>query len=141
MVLDLDPGEGADLVSCAAVAFYLRDILDAHGLQCLSKVSGSKGLQGLPLGREARYSLIPPPRRINNRPQLYFEHLHALEEARDTRLRIFQLFHVRQMPAALQSEAESARRGIAPSAPPTVPECRIGSKPQNPGSFPGVPAS
>ena len=47
MVFDLDPGEGADLVSCAAVAFYLREVLDANGLQSLPKVSGSKGLQTL----------------------------------------------------------------------------------------------
>src|ERR1700722_10356700 len=40
-----DPGEGANLITCIAVAFYLRDLLDANGLQCLPKVSGSKGLQ------------------------------------------------------------------------------------------------
>jgi bifunctional non-homologous end joining protein LigD len=58
MVFDLDPGEGADLVTCATVAFYLRELLDANGLQCLPKVSGSKGLQlYVPLNTKISYAL------------------------------------------------------------------------------------
>jgi bifunctional non-homologous end joining protein LigD len=57
MVFDLDPGEGADLVTCATVAFYLRDLLDANGLKCLPKVSGSKGLQlYVPLNTKVSYA-------------------------------------------------------------------------------------
>ncbi len=57
MVFDLDPGEGADLVTCARVAFYLRELLDANGLQCLPKVSGSKGLQlYVPLNTKVSYA-------------------------------------------------------------------------------------
>jgi bifunctional non-homologous end joining protein LigD len=56
MVFDLDPGEGADLVTCATVAFYLRELVDANGLQCLPKVSGSKGLQlYVPLNTKVSY--------------------------------------------------------------------------------------
>lgn len=45
LALDLDPGEGADLVSCAKVAFELRKILDQLHLKSYPKVTGSKGLQ------------------------------------------------------------------------------------------------
>jgi bifunctional non-homologous end joining protein LigD len=57
MVFDLDPGEGANLVTSATVAFYLRELLDANGLQCLPKVSGSKGLQlYVPLNTKVSYA-------------------------------------------------------------------------------------
>jgi bifunctional non-homologous end joining protein LigD len=45
IVFDLDPGEGASLVTCAEVAFLLRSVLTKAGLECFPKVSGSKGLQ------------------------------------------------------------------------------------------------
>jgi bifunctional non-homologous end joining protein LigD len=45
VVFDLDPGEGANLVTCAEVAFLLRSVLKRAGLECFPKVSGSKGLQ------------------------------------------------------------------------------------------------
>lgn len=45
VVFDLDPGEGVDILGCAEVAFLLRDALKTMGLQCWSKVSGSKGIQ------------------------------------------------------------------------------------------------
>jgi bifunctional non-homologous end joining protein LigD len=35
MVFDLDPGEGADLVTCSAVAFQLKDLLDGNGFWAL----------------------------------------------------------------------------------------------------------
>jgi bifunctional non-homologous end joining protein LigD len=45
VVFDLDPGEGTDVIECCQVALWLRDALDALGLQGLAKTSGSKGLQ------------------------------------------------------------------------------------------------
>ena len=45
VVFDLDPGEGADLLTCIDVAFLLREVLDGLGLKSWPKVSGSKGLQ------------------------------------------------------------------------------------------------
>ena len=45
VVLDLDPGEGASVVECCAVAQLLRPLLEADGLAPLAKTSGSKGLQ------------------------------------------------------------------------------------------------
>ncbi len=44
MVFDLDPGPPADLVACAHVALDLRAALEALGLVCVAKTSGSKGL-------------------------------------------------------------------------------------------------
>jgi len=44
-VFDLDPGERTDILTCADVAFRLRDLLQDFGLQSFAKVSGSKGLQ------------------------------------------------------------------------------------------------
>ncbi len=45
LVFDLDPGEGADLRTCAEVGFLVKKILDGLGLESFAKVSGSKGLQ------------------------------------------------------------------------------------------------
>ena len=45
MVFDLDPGEGASISDCCAVAVLLRDALLAIKLQSFAKVSGSKGVQ------------------------------------------------------------------------------------------------
>lgn len=44
-VFDLDPGPGASIIECAAVALLLRDLLVTLGLDCYSKTSGSKGMQ------------------------------------------------------------------------------------------------
>lgn len=44
LVLDLDPGEGADVLTCRAVALLLRERLAADGLSAWVKTSGSKGL-------------------------------------------------------------------------------------------------
>jgi len=44
LVLDLDPGEGADLVLCCRVAERLRQFLDDDGLPSYPVTSGSKGL-------------------------------------------------------------------------------------------------
>lgn len=45
VVFDLDPGEPATIIECAQVALRVREILDAVGLQCWAKTSGSKGMQ------------------------------------------------------------------------------------------------
>jgi len=57
VVFDLDPGEGADLRSCARVAFLVKEIADGLGLRTFPKVSGSKGLQVyLPLNARTTYA-------------------------------------------------------------------------------------
>ncbi|MEO5960186.1 MAG: non-homologous end-joining DNA ligase [Opitutaceae bacterium] len=45
MVFDLDPGEGADILACARVAFWLREKLQRLKLDSFPKTSGSKGIQ------------------------------------------------------------------------------------------------
>lgn len=44
MVLDLDPGEGAGLTECVAVAKLVRKILQGMGLDPMPVTSGSKGI-------------------------------------------------------------------------------------------------
>ena len=44
LVLDLDPGEGADLTDCARVAGWCREILTDMGLETYPVTSGSKGI-------------------------------------------------------------------------------------------------
>ncbi|MCU1339609.1 MAG: dependent ligase [Bryobacterales bacterium] len=57
VVFDLDPGDGATLVTCAEVAFYLKTFLESMNLQCFPKVSGSKGLQiYIPLNTPVDYT-------------------------------------------------------------------------------------
>jgi bifunctional non-homologous end joining protein LigD len=57
VVFDLDPGEGADLLTCAAVAFALQEMFEEWKLQCFAKVSGSKGLQlSVPLNTPTDYA-------------------------------------------------------------------------------------
>ena len=56
IVFDLDPGPGADVVTCCRVALLLRDALEALSLTSLVKTSGSKGLQlYVPLNTEVSY--------------------------------------------------------------------------------------
>jgi bifunctional non-homologous end joining protein LigD len=45
VAFDLDPGEGADAITCGKVAFLLKEQLDHLGLKSFVKVSGSKGVQ------------------------------------------------------------------------------------------------
>jgi bifunctional non-homologous end joining protein LigD len=45
VVFDLDPGTDADIIDCAEVAVWLRDVLANYRLKCFPKTSGSKGLQ------------------------------------------------------------------------------------------------
>ena len=57
LVLDLDPGPPADVVTCARVAVLLRGYLEALGLRAWVKTSGSKGLQMyVPLGGRATFA-------------------------------------------------------------------------------------
>ncbi|MGF1427572.1 non-homologous end-joining DNA ligase [Kitasatospora sp. LaBMicrA B282] len=44
LIVDLDPGEGAGVVECCAVALVARELLAADGLPCWPKTTGSKGL-------------------------------------------------------------------------------------------------
>ncbi len=61
IAFDLDPGEGADLLTCASVAFRLRELLSGLGLECFAKVSGSKGLQVyVPLNTPVTYEATSP---------------------------------------------------------------------------------
>ena len=61
VAFDLDPGEGADVLTCAEVAFRLKDVLDRLELQSFAKVSGSKGLQVyVPLNTGTRYEQTQP---------------------------------------------------------------------------------
>jgi bifunctional non-homologous end joining protein LigD len=61
IVFDLDPGEGADVLTCGRVALLLRDTLAALNLQSWVKTSGSKGLQVyVPLNRPVGYDETRP---------------------------------------------------------------------------------
>jgi len=56
LVFDLDPGEGADILTCARAAFLIKALLDRLGLKAWPKVSGSKGLQiYVPLNTRVTY--------------------------------------------------------------------------------------
>lgn len=57
VVFDFDPGEGSDILTCAKVAFLVKEILDGLKLQSFPKVSGSKGLQlYVPLNTKVTYA-------------------------------------------------------------------------------------
>src|SRR6266496_4937401 len=61
VAFDLDPGEGADLLTCADIAFRLREVLEKSGLRAFPKVSGSKGMQVYaPLNRAVTYEETQP---------------------------------------------------------------------------------
>ena len=61
IVFDLDPGEGSDVLTCARVAFMLREVLEQLELQSFVKVSGSKGLQlYVPLNTAVTYEQTRP---------------------------------------------------------------------------------
>ncbi|MFI9274523.1 non-homologous end-joining DNA ligase [Kitasatospora sp. NPDC052896] len=44
LIIDLDPGEGADVLDCCEVALLARELLTADGLTAWPKTTGSKGL-------------------------------------------------------------------------------------------------
>jgi bifunctional non-homologous end joining protein LigD len=61
IVFDLDPGPGADVLTCAKVALLLREALGQLSLTSLVKTSGSKGLQlYVPLNTETSYEETKP---------------------------------------------------------------------------------
>jgi len=61
VVFDLDPGEGANILHCAEVAFLLRDVLTKLSLKSFAKVSGSKGIQVyVPLNSQVTYEATQP---------------------------------------------------------------------------------
>jgi len=45
VVFDLDPGPPANIINCAQVAFWLKELLDNMALENFAKTTGSKGLQ------------------------------------------------------------------------------------------------
>ncbi|QYM78106.1 non-homologous end-joining DNA ligase [Horticoccus luteus] len=61
LVFDLDPGEGADLLTCIEVAFHVREALGQLQFKVFPKVSGSKGLQlYVPLNTPVTYATAKP---------------------------------------------------------------------------------
>jgi bifunctional non-homologous end joining protein LigD len=61
MVFDLDPGPPANIVQCAQVGIWLREIFEHFGLQSFPKTSGSKGLQVyVPLNTPVSYEDTKP---------------------------------------------------------------------------------
>src|SRR5256714_4549670 len=61
VVFDLDPGEGANILQCAEVAFLLRGVLIKLRLKSFPKVSGSKGIQlYIPLNTAITYEATQP---------------------------------------------------------------------------------
>jgi bifunctional non-homologous end joining protein LigD len=61
LAFDLDPGPPASVLQCAEVAFDLRDLLAAQGLEAYVKTSGSKGLQlYVPLNVPTTYEETKP---------------------------------------------------------------------------------
>ena len=61
MVFDLDPGPPANIVQCAQVGIWLREVFEHFGLQSFPKTSGSKGLQiYVPLNTPTSYEDTKP---------------------------------------------------------------------------------
>jgi bifunctional non-homologous end joining protein LigD len=61
MVFDLDPGPPANIVQCAQVGVWLREIFEHFGLRSFPKTSGSKGLQiYVPLNTPTSYEETKP---------------------------------------------------------------------------------
>ena len=61
MVFDLDPGPPANIVQCAQVGMWLREVFEHFGLRSFPKTSGSKGLQiYVPLNTPTSYEDTKP---------------------------------------------------------------------------------
>jgi bifunctional non-homologous end joining protein LigD len=61
MVFDLDPGPPANIIQCAQVGMWLREMFEHWGLESFPKTSGSKGLQVyIPLNTPTTYDLTKP---------------------------------------------------------------------------------
>jgi bifunctional non-homologous end joining protein LigD len=61
IAFDLDPGEGADLLTCIEVGEWVREVLATLHLEAFPKVTGSKGLQlYVPLNTAVTYDTVTP---------------------------------------------------------------------------------
>jgi bifunctional non-homologous end joining protein LigD len=61
IVFDLDPGPPANIIQCAQVGLWVRDIFAHFGLESFPKTSGSKGLQiYVPLNMPTSYDQTKP---------------------------------------------------------------------------------
>jgi bifunctional non-homologous end joining protein LigD len=61
IVFDLDPGEPADVLDCARVSMWVRDLVEQFGMKSFVKGSGSKGLQlYIPLNTATTYEKTQP---------------------------------------------------------------------------------
>jgi bifunctional non-homologous end joining protein LigD len=61
VVFDLDPGEGANILTSARVTLLVKDVMDGLRLRCFAKVSGSKGVQVyVPLNTPVTYDATQP---------------------------------------------------------------------------------
>jgi bifunctional non-homologous end joining protein LigD len=61
IVFDLDPGEPANILDCAEVAIWIRDLVEKFNLKSFVKASGSKGLQlYIPLNSQVTYEKTQP---------------------------------------------------------------------------------
>jgi bifunctional non-homologous end joining protein LigD len=61
LAFDLDPGDGADILLCAQVGLWIRDLLEELGIVSFPKTSGSKGLQlYVPLNSPTSYEKTKP---------------------------------------------------------------------------------
>jgi len=61
LVFDLDPGEGADILSACEAAFHVKDVLERLNLKSFVKVSGSKGIHlHVPLNTNVTYEATQP---------------------------------------------------------------------------------
>ena len=61
IVFDLDPGPPANIIQCAQVGLWVRDIFAHFGLESFPKTSGSKGLQVyVPLNTPTSYDQTKP---------------------------------------------------------------------------------
>lgn len=61
LAFDLDPGPTANVLSCARVALWLREVFEKLNMECCAKVSGSLGMQVyVPLNTPALYSQTKP---------------------------------------------------------------------------------
>jgi bifunctional non-homologous end joining protein LigD len=58
IAFDLDPGKGMSIVDCCEVALRVRQWFARYKMQCVAKVSGSKGMQVyVPLNTPASYAI------------------------------------------------------------------------------------
>jgi bifunctional non-homologous end joining protein LigD len=61
IAFDLDPGEGADVLTAARVAFLIREVLERLKLRSFVKVSGSRGVQiYVPVNTAVTYDVTQP---------------------------------------------------------------------------------